>query len=398
MLSFLWDAGPFTATDAMAVGYTRSTTIDLIDELIDRGLVRELPNARTAGEYRKGRPARRFQLDAGFRAVIGVDAGRAHVTATVADLVGGVLASHHATLRPADDRAESRLAAVQRAVDDVLAEAGIAMDQVVALCIGVPAPVDVDGVSPAGRDGFWARMNPGLRDAFPAVPAVEVMNDASLAAVAEGAVGAGRGHANYVALLAGERMGAGVVIDGRVLRGAHGGTGEMAGFDYVEAVGGAWGLGYRLAEHAKADVRHGKVSAQSPLSRLRTDEITGRTVLELARDGDPDASRIVERIGGMLATIAAVINSFFDPSRIIVSGAISEGAQQLIEVATRQLPERVDLPAPVIVGSSLGADVVSTGAIFQAIQAAREVVLRLPAPARGDARALRPGGDEASGR
>ncbi|WP_345801606.1 ROK family protein [Microbacterium sp. AZCO] len=377
VLSFAWDAGPFTATDAMTVGYTRSTTIDLIDELIDRGLVRELPNARTAGEYSKGRPARRFELDASYGVVVGVDAGRGHVAATIADLVGRELLRHHLTLDPENDSESVRRAAVQRVVDEALEKAGIPDERVVAICVGVPAPVDADGVSPAGRGGFWSRMNPGFRDMFPAVPAVEVMNDASLAAVAEGAVGAGRGCLNYVALLAGERLGAGVVIDGRVLRGANGGVGEMAGFDHVAGVGGAWGLGYRVAEWARAEVRDGVIRRGTPLAQLPTEEITGRAVLELARDGDADAARIVERAGELLATITGVLDNFFDPSRIILSGAISEGADQILEAAIRHLPDRVDLPTPLLVGSELGGDVVSTGAIFQAIEAARGVVLGL---------------------
>lgn len=375
LLSFAWAAGPFTATDAMAAGYSRATTIDLIEELIERGLVCELPNARTVGDYRKGRPARRFELNAGFKVVVGVDAGRAGVTATVANLVGEVFACRHASLDREGDSDELRRAAVRDAVEGVLADAGINTERVVALCVGVPAPVDTGGVSPPGRQRFWQRMNPGFRDMFSAVPAVQVMNDASLAAVAEGAVGAGRGCGNYVTLLADERLSAGVVVDGRILYGAHGGAGEMAGFDRVEAIGGARGLAHLAAEWARGAVSSGDVSPKSPMAQLTSEAITGRAVLELARGGDPDALQIVDRMGDFLATIAAVLKSFFDPSRIIVSGEISEYAQQVLEAAARRLPERVDLPAPLVVGSDLGADVVSIGAVFQAIEAAHGVVL-----------------------
>lgn len=50
MLGFAWDAEAFTASDVIeSVGLTRSTTIDVIDELVARGLLSELPNARAAG-------------------------------------------------------------------------------------------------------------------------------------------------------------------------------------------------------------------------------------------------------------------------------------------------------------------------------------------------------------
>ena len=90
MLQFAWDAETFTSSDAMpVVGLTRSTTIDAIDELIERGLVREMPNAREGGDYRKGRPSRRFSFAADAGVVLGVDAGRAHIVVHVADLAGG---------------------------------------------------------------------------------------------------------------------------------------------------------------------------------------------------------------------------------------------------------------------------------------------------------------------
>jgi predicted NBD/HSP70 family sugar kinase len=382
VLSFAWDAQAFTATDAMSVGFTRSTTIDLLDELIERGLVRELDNARAVGDYQKGRPARRFRFDADYGVVVGVDAGRGHLTTTVATLVGEVSTRRHLTLDPARDSAETRRTIIRGAVEQALADVDRDLSQVVALCIGVPAPVDARGLSPAHPDGFWSRMNPGLREMFPEVASVEVMNDASLAAVAEGAVGAGRGCDDYITLLAGERLGAGVVVDGRVLRGAHGGVAEMVAFDHVPGVAGAWGLGYRAAEWARASRSRGEILPGSPLARMPLDEITGQIVLELARDGDADAVRIVSQVGELLATLAGVLGSLFDPSLIIVSGAISDGAQLILDAAARALPDRLDLPAPALLASELGADVVSTGAVFQAVRTARTSVLHLPLPAR----------------
>src|SRR5687768_980110 len=89
VLSYAWDIGVFTASEAMsAVGLTRSTTIDVLDELVDFGLLHELPNARAGGEYQKGRPARRFELRADAAVVVGIDAGRLHITTSVADLRG----------------------------------------------------------------------------------------------------------------------------------------------------------------------------------------------------------------------------------------------------------------------------------------------------------------------
>ena len=188
LLHYAWDAESFTAGEAMpAVGLTRSTTIDALDELVERALIRELPNAREVGDYSKGRPARRFEFCADAGVVVGLDAGRAHVTTTIADLRGAVLAREHLMLD--DDSISRRRAVMATAVDDALGVAGLERGDVIALCAGVPAPVDSEGVSPTHHDGFWQRMNPDLIDMFRAwVPLVRVENDASLAAVAEGSL------------------------------------------------------------------------------------------------------------------------------------------------------------------------------------------------------------------
>jgi len=379
VLAFAWDVGVFTASEAMtAVGLTRSTTIDVLDELVTLGLLRELPNAREGGEYRKGRPARRFELKGDAAIVVGTDAGRAHITTVVADLRGNELAREHVTLDPEHDSEDERRAFAMAAVDGALDAAGRTRQDVLAICVGVPAPVDRDGNSPPHRAGFWRRMNPGFAELFGAwAPIVRVENDASLAAVAEGSVGAAIGCRDYVTLLAGERLGAGVVVDGSLLRGAHGGVGEMVAFDHVVGVEGAWGLGYRAAQWAREAVAAGEVSPESPLSRVDASELDGRTVLLAARGGDPDAQRIVDRVSGMLGIVAGMFGSLFDPRRVVVSGAISDGAAEVVAAARVSLPGELDLPAPELVASELGGDVVCIGAVAAALEVAREGVLDL---------------------
>lgn len=379
ILEHAWDAADFTASDAMGrVGLTRSTTIDVIDELVHRGLLRELPNARAGGEYRKGRPSRRFELRADAGAVVGIDAGRGHLITTVADLRGATLVRRNLDLDPENDAPDTRRALAATALDGALTAAGLTRSDVIALCIGVPAPVNAAGISPPHRDGFWRRMNPGfIADFAGPIPLVRVENDAYLAAVAERATGAAEGCDDFVVLLAGERLGAGIAVDGRILRGAHGGVAEMVAFDRVSGVGGAWGLGYRAAQWAREAVAKGEVDADHPLAKLRTAELDGRHVLELAASGDPDALRVAQRVGEMLAVITGIFGSLFDPRRVIVSGAVADGIGPVIEAARRALPDELDLPMPELHASSLGADVVAIGAVAAAVQAARGGVLDL---------------------
>ncbi len=379
LLRFAWDADVFTAGDALgAVGLSRSTTIEAIDDLLLLGLVRELPNARAGGDYRKGRPARRFELRADAAVVVGVDAGQGHLVTTVADLRGNTLATRTDLVAVGGDSAARRRTLVSKAIDAALVEAGCARGDVLSVCVGVPAPVDSAGLSPVHRAGFWLRMNPdfaGLLSSW--VPLVRIENDAVLASVAEHARGAAVGLRNTVTLLAGQRLGAGVVIDGTLLRGAHGGVGEVVVLRHLRGVDAAHGIGHHLAEWAGEAVASGSLPADHPLRALPADAVTARAVIDLARAGDPAARALVERAGATLARIAGVFGSLYDPQRIIVSGGLAPGVQELLVVARRLLPDELDLPAPELVASTLGADVVSIGAVAAALECARDGALRV---------------------
>lgn len=374
VLDFAWAAGEFTATEVMAgTSLTRSTAIDAMDTLLDAEVLRELPNARAVGSYRSGRPARRFSLSPDLGVVVGIDAGDTHLAVTVADPLETTLVHHRIEVDPTHS-AEERRATIIESLRAALAEVGVTREQVLALCVGVAAPVDRNGISPPHPDGFWERTNPGLADALRDwAPVVEIKNDAQLAAIAEGAVGAAIGCRDYVALLASERFGGGVVVDGHVLHGAHGGVGEGVVFDHIIGVGSAFGLSYAVRNHAQAAVDAGEIDRDSAVGRLvAAERIDPRLVLTLAASGDEDAMLITDRVGGTVARVVGVLGSMYDPARVIVCGAVAESVEPVLAAARRVLPGELHLPAPEILASELGAEVVSVGAVATARRAARE--------------------------
>ena len=389
VLDFAWTAGEFTATEVMAgTSLTRSTAIDAVDTLVSAKILRELPNARAAGAYRSGRPARRFVLSPDLGVVIGVDAGDTHLAVTIADPLEFTLVSHRTQLDPTHSPAERR-AAILEQLAAALAEAGRDRDDVLAICVGVAAPVDRDGISPPHPDGFWERTNPGLAAALSDwAPVVEVKNDALLAAVAEGSQGAAIGCRDYVALLAGERFGGGVVVDGHLLHGAHGGVGEGVVFDHIIGVGSAFGLSYALQDEVRAAVSGGEIARDGFIGRLAgARRVDPRAVLALAADGDADAALVSSRVGETLSRVVGVLGSMYDPARVIICGAVAESIEPVLSAARRVLPSQLHLPAPELLASSLGAEVVSLGAVATARRAARDRAVPLLAERRLAARA-----------
>ena len=77
VLRGVWSAESFTASDVIAAtGLTRSTVLGLCADLLARGWIQELEDSRAAGQYSKGRPARRYAFCSRAGYVVGVDAGQ----------------------------------------------------------------------------------------------------------------------------------------------------------------------------------------------------------------------------------------------------------------------------------------------------------------------------------
>ena len=388
VLEFAWDAGAFQADHVIAaLGLTRSTALAALDTLIELGLISELASAGPQDGYRLGRPARRFALRAEAGVVVGIDAGERQFTASVADLAGDILARRSIEVRGFSDASlvrfsdlgpAERPSAALQAIDGVLADIGRTRADVIGVGVGIPAPVDADGGSPAHQAGFWQHMNSGLRGVLDAeFPVVRVENDAALAAVAEGTLGEARAHDDFVAILVGRRLGSGVFLDGRLVRGAHGGVGELEGLRYVPGVDSTHGIGPRAEWWVRQALDAGGIPAHHPWAKLGGSGLTAEAVLSTASVDDPVSRPLLEELGATMGKICNVVARFYDPGVIVVCGAMAGALGEVLELARSNLATDSELPPPQIVASQFGGDIVSLGAVSAAREAAAAVALSL---------------------
>lgn len=372
VLAALRASGPLTVTEVMAATGLSRPTIHLVCEDLERaGWVRESaddgarpgsPEDGVPATPQVGRPARRyvFAADAGY--VVGVDMGVSTVAAQVTDLRGQVRgkAGRRATSTPS---AADRLALAQRVVAAALADAHVTPDAVLAVGVGVPAPVSRDGRILAGGDYLPGLAEVDVAATFgTALPCpVLVENDANLAALAERWRGVAPGFDDVVVLLAGERLGAGIVLDGRLLHGHRGAAGEMGFLALVEGVGGADGVA-ALARAYAADAGLAPVSAEA--------------VFAATRAGEDAARAVVERVAGTLARAIAPVAVMVDPEVVVIGGAVADSCDVLLAPLERRLAGLVPAP-PRVVASSLGARAVVVGAVRLALDyVEREVTPR----------------------
>lgn len=210
------------------------------------------------------------------------------------------------------------------------------------------------------------------------VPVV-VENDANAAAWGEFAFGAAKDVEHMVCMTVGTGIGGGVVIEGELLRGAHGVAAELGHMRVVPG-GHRCGCGARgcLEQYAsgRALVREGRAQAESgSLSAAQmlsvcgiTDpaELTGPMITMAAAAGDPCARELLEDLGRWLGEGLASIATLFDPTLIVLGGGVS-AAKDLLQTSAerafhRNLPARSNRPHATFALAELGNDAGLIGA------------------------------------
>lgn len=375
LLGFAWPGQPLTATEFMAgTGLTRATVLSVCRDLAAAGWFEEVDDARVAGKYAKGRPALRYAFRPDAAYVVACDADEDDFTVVVADLHGVELArvSRNVTAERTADVRRRHLADL---VDEALVSSGVAPEHVSAAVIAVPAPVDPDGESPADEgENYWNTVNPGFVSLFDGRGwDVLVDNDANLAALCEAADGAGAGVRSFATLLSAERFGAGIVVDGRLLRGKHGGVGEMRVLDMVVGVEAPHGLLRRVRWEIRQLVDAGELSGE--LAALPPEQLGAEAVFRAAERGDATALRIVDSLAGRLAPVVQLLSGLLDLDRIIVAGSIAASAEPVLRRTREIMGEDSLLGWADLVASSHGADVVLRGAVSSAVALVRERAL-----------------------
>lgn len=293
---------------------------------------------------------------------VGVDVGGTKVAAGVVDVDGRVLSSLR---RPTPSHHPSEVA-------DTIAEMVRTLRKehpVCAVGIGAAGWIDRDRSTVLFAPNLAWRHEP-LRDvvAERAGLPVVVENDANAMAWAEYRFGAGRGHTDLVAITVGTGIGGGIVLAGRLHRGAFGIGAEM-GHLLIVPGGHLCGCGNRgcweqyasgraLVRVAREMAVSSPEAARQILAGGSVDELSGPAVTAAARDGDPAAIKCFEEVGHWLGQGLASLVAILDPSRFVIGGGVSDAGDLLIGPARAQfrasLPGRGHRPEPDIVTAELG--------------------------------------------
>ncbi len=267
----------------------------------------------------------------------GVDLGGTTVKMGLFDTEGNVITKWEIpTVK--DHGGKHILPDIAEAIKKNMAENNLLKDDVIGVGIGVPGPVDKDGVIYKAANLGWGvfSVRNTLSDLLDGIK-VEAGNDANVAALGEMWKGGGKGHKNMVAVTLGTGVGGGIIIDGRILTGSTGAGGEIGHIHVEDNETEACGCGNKgcLEQYTSATgvVRLAKrrLAEDDKTSVLRDEEVNSKTVWDAVKISDSVAIEIANTFGKYLGKGLAAVAGVVNPEIFVIGGGVSKAGEILID-------------------------------------------------------------------
>ncbi len=362
VLAFLFDQSapvtrPFIAT---ACALSRPTIFTAMERLERSGLVTEV--GRRSGE--PGRSATLYEIAPAAGIVVGLDIGGSNLRVSVADIRGTLLAE-----RREPTRQRGGQAIVEEAIQlvrAILTSPEVPRVPLAAVGVSVPGVVAADGstVSYASNIDQFTPFDFRSPLATALKARVILDNNVNLAAAGERWRGVAQELTNFAVIAVGAGIGAGIVHEGRLLRGAHGAAGEVAflppnsSHRRVDAFTHDEAGGLSLLQEAQA--RSGWASAPP---------VTVEELFLRAAEFEEPAATLVEQECLRIASVIAAICAVVDPETIILTGGV--GVNDRLITRAEQLASEMAAFPPSVIRSGLGERASLIGAIHLAAQGAQ---------------------------
>ncbi|MFN2538115.1 MAG: ROK family protein [Mycobacteriales bacterium] len=366
VLDALRMAGPLTRLElSERTGLSRTTVSGLLTELSRRALVGEVevPVVSTGG-----RPAAPVALRPAAGLAVGADVGRTHVRVALIDLGHQLLAerSEHLDVEAHPDEA---LDSAARLVDAVLAESGHRRADLVGVGLGVPAPLDGHGeVGASSILPGWTGHRPATELQQRLGVVVHSENDANLGALAEALWGSGRGQRIVMHVKAATGVGAGIVVDGVLFRGASGTAGEL-GHTTVREGGDICRCGNRGCLELQ-------VGGPALLAQVRNSGLRVETIEQLiakALDGDAAGRRVLLDAGDQLGLALVNAVNLLNPDVIVFGGELSSAGELVLAPLKARVQRAAITPAAAAVDVRMATLGNRAEALGAALLVAREL-------------------------
>jgi predicted NBD/HSP70 family sugar kinase len=363
VLQTIFREGPVTRPQiAQRTNLSKATVGAAVDRLERAGMIA----AAGAQHGRRGRSPIAYVVrdNAGF--VLGVDIGGKNTRAGAADIYGELIDDEQQPTSGAGSRAVT--AQVMEIAGRVVERARASHERL--LAVGISTPGVVDQVSRRVTSLAYNVSPDGGLDPAGAIRArwgvpVLIENNVNLAALGESWRGLAHGVSSFAFIAIGAGVGMGLVLDGELVRGAHGAAGEIG---YLPSSSDPFDERHRLHGGLEDEIgAAGILAAWRALGEARG--ASAHDVFDLAVAGDADARAVIDHVARRLGSAIASVIAVIDPELVVLGGGIGSNPALLSPVRST-VAGLVPLSAR-IETSGLGEKAALYGAIAVALREAR---------------------------
>lgn len=269
--------------------------------------------------------------------VFGVDVGGTTVKMGLFYADGNVIDKWEIPTRT-ENGGKEILPDIAKSIQEKMKEKEIETDDVAGVGVGVPGPVDGDGIVRRAVNLGWGQFDlkkelTGLLHGM----RVEGGNDANVAALGEMWKGGGQGYRNLVAVTLGTGVGGGIIINGEIMTGSTGAGGEIGHIHVEDNETESCGCGNFgcLEEYASATgivrLANRALRESDKDSVLRNGEVSAKTVFDAVKEGDELAVEVARKFGDYLGKGLGVIAGIINPEIFVIGGGVSKAGEVLFD-------------------------------------------------------------------
>ncbi|SDO23574.1 ROK family transcriptional regulator [Alkalicoccus daliensis] len=309
------------------LGLTKATVSSLVEELINEEYCYQTGLGKSSG----GRRPLMLQFNEKAGYTISCDIGVNYILVVLTDLRGSIL---HELYRPFNTNDFTRtVMEVKSMIDDCIKETNSSPFAVVGIGFGVPGLVNKEGKILSTPNLDWVQSN--IKEIFQdqyQVPVI-IENEANAGAYGEKMFGAAQYKNDFIYVSAGIGIGVGIVLDGNLMRGAHGFMGEMGHTTIVDG-----GLSCRCGNRGCWEMYASEMALLTAFSE-NGEPLDMELLLERA-DKEEAVRQVFDEIGYYLGVGLTNIIHTFNPQKIVIGNRLAKAQKYLLSKATQVIEEK----------------------------------------------------------
>ncbi|MFW7523041.1 sugar metabolism global transcriptional regulator Mlc [Vibrio ostreicida] len=337
--------GPISRIDlSKESGLAPASITKITRELIAAHLIHETTVQEATS---RGRPAIGLQVNNQGWQFLSMRLGRGYLTIALHELGGDVLIDTKIDMHEIDQ--EDVVARLLHEIDEFFQTYAQQLDRVTSIALTLPGLVNSEKGLVLQMPHYNVEnlsLGPEIYRAT-GLP-VFIANDTRAWALAEKLFGHSQDNDNSVLISIHHGLGAGIILDGRLLQGRHGNIGEL-GHIQIDPQGKRCHCGNRGCLETVASSQAIREEVAKRLSRgepsllAEISEVSIEDICEAAANGDPLAVDVVETLGGYLGAAIAIVINLFNPEKILIGGAINQ-AKSVLYPAIRTCIQQQSMP------------------------------------------------------